>query len=224
MGAQNLKYDNFIYLEKIAEESNVKFYLEFGGHVPAIIEGLIDISKDIHYIDINHTFGPNEGICVDNRLSLSLLRDLNFVTNLVKANIKKISANGWGFCEPGAGMLNTKLDFDNGASANLLLVNSAKPRQIQAVVYCKSGITRIFVVDNIYKITKESHSHEQIEEVEKLTSSNNLLKDELKLFLAAIQQKSFGLRCIDDKSKAFRVNHLVHEKVNHFASNNIFYS
>lgn len=222
--AQNLKYDDFIYLEKIAEESNVRLYLEFGSLGFGILNDLHDTLKDFQYIDITHTFAPNEGICVGGRLSLALLRDLNFLTNLVSANVKKINANGWGFCEPGAGMLNVKIDFDNGTSANLLLVNSIKPRQIQAVLYGKSEIKRIIDSDNLIKVSKESLSHGQLDGFERIVSSEVLIKRELEMFLSAIQQKITGLRSIENKYKSIRMTHLIHEKVNYLASINVFYS
>jgi hypothetical protein len=222
--AQNLKYDDFIYLEKIAEESNVRLYLEFGGIAMRIPDEFPDNFKDTQYVDINHTFAPNEGICVGDRLSIALLHDLNFLTNLVSANVKKINANGWGFCEPGAGMLNVKVDFDNGTYANLLLVNSVKPREIKATLYGKSEIARISVSDNLFKLTSESLSHGQLSRFEKAVSQDNLLRHELELFLSAIQLKPLGLRSLENKYKSIRMTYLIHEKVNHFASINVFYS
>lgn len=222
--AQYLKYDDFIYLEKIAEESNVKFYPQFGSITFDSMHDLLDGLEDLLYIDINHTFSPQEGICVDGRFSLALLRDLYFLTDLIFARVKKVSANGWGFCEPGAGMLNAKIDFDNATSANLLLVNSNKPRQLQVVLYGKSVITRVNADDHLLRVTQETLNHGQINSFEKEITTASSLNNELKLFVAAIQQKPDGLRSLDNKYNSIRINHLIHEKINHFASINIFYS
>ena len=222
--AHCLKYDDFVYLEKIAEESNVIFYPEFGSITSENVPGLLENLKDLQYIDINHTFSPNEGICVNGRLSLALLRDLHFITDLVQANVKKVNAHGWGFCEPGAGMMNARIDFDNASSANLLLANSIKPRQLQVVLYGKSTITRISAIDNIFKINQESLSMGQINDFEKILPADSGLKTELKLFVSSIQQMASGFRSVENKYKSIRIAHLVHEKINHFASLNIFYS
>jgi len=222
--AQCLKYHDYNYILKIAEESNVKFYPEFGSFIPDKIENLIPNVKDVQFIDINHTFSLNEGICVDGRLSLALLRDINFITNFLKANVKKINANGWGFCEPGAGMLNAKIDFDNGASANLLLVNSIKPRQIQTVLYGKSEIVRINSIDNIFQISHESLTNWQVGCFEKIYAADSFLQYELNLFISYIQNKPQGLCLVDNKCKSIKTTHLIHEKIDHIASSTIFYS
>ncbi|HEY4789317.1 MAG TPA: hypothetical protein VIH57_24875 [Bacteroidales bacterium] len=223
--AQYLKYDDFGYFEKIADESNVKFYPEFGRLTSESIDSFLFGLKDLLYIDINHTFSPNEGICSGGKLSLALLRDIDFLTNLIHANVKKVFANGWGFCEPGAGMMNARIDFDNASSANLLLINSIKPRQVHTVLYGKSMVTTIYAIDNIIKINQESlSSGMMINCFETIIPADNSLKQELILFASAIQQKNFGLRSIENKYKSIRIAHLIHEKINHFASINIFYS
>jgi hypothetical protein len=223
-GAQYLQYDDFTYLEKIAEESNVRFYPDFGTPASELLAGLCESLKDVQYIDLNHTFSATEGICDDGRLSLALLRDLNFLTDIVRVNIKKVTANGWGFCEPGAGMLNANIDFDNGAAANMLLVNSVKPRQLQIVLYGKSEIVRINLFDNTLKVTKESLTMGQTEDVEYKTSFDSAMKHEFKQFLSAIHSMPAGYRSIENKYSSMRMTHLIHEKINHFSSIGIFYS
>jgi hypothetical protein len=224
MEAQYLKYKDYSYILKIAEESNVKFYPEFGNIVPESIEKLIDGFEDVQFVDVNQTFSPTEGICEDGRLSLALLRNIAFVGIFLKSNVKKINTNGWGFCEPGAGMLNAKIDFDNGASANLLLANSANPCQTQVVLYGRSEIVRINVLDNIFKVSRESLSKGQLGSFEKIYPAESFLKHELKLFYSAIQQNRIGLNAIDNSLKSIRTTFLIHEKINHIASINIFYS
>lgn len=222
--SQYLNYGDYTSILKIAEESNVRFFPEFGSFVPENIENLIDGLADVQFVDVNQTFSPSEGICVDGRLSLALLRNITFIGSFIKANIKRINANGWGFCEPGAGMLNAKIDFDNGASANLLLTNSVNPRQTQVVLYGRSETSRISVVDNIFKVTRESLSKGHLGSYEKIYSADSTLKYELKLFLFAIQQNRIGLNAIEIRHKSIRSTYLIHEKINHIASINIFYS
>ena len=224
MDAQSLTYTDYNTILKIAEESDVTFYPEFGCFMPESIENFTDCLNDIQYIDINQTFSLNEGICVDGRLSLALLRNVNFITSFLRANVKKINANGWGFSEPGAGMLNSKIDFDNGASANMLLVNSIKPRQVQAVLYGKSETISINAIDNIFRISRESLLRGLLGCTEKIYSADCSLKNDLRLFLLAMQQSHYGLRSIENKHKSIRITHLIQEKINQFASISIFYS
>ena len=224
LNAQRLKYKDFIYLHKISEESNVRFYPEFGSLIPDANDVPIEGLMGIQFVDLNQTFSPNEGICVDGRLSLALLRDVFFLTSLIGANVKKITANGWGFSELGAGMLNAKIDFDNGTSVNILLANSVKPRQTEIVIYGRCETLRISSIDNITKISRESLTKGQIDCHEKIFPKDSSLRYDLNNFFSSIHNIDSGLRFLEHKYQSFRMTHLIQEKINHFASINIFYS
>lgn len=220
---QHLKYVDFTYLLKIAEESNVRVFAGIGGLWPELPDNQWLDCQNIQCIDLNHTFSLKESLCVG-RLSLTLLRDANFITHLVKANVKKIDAKGWGFAEPGAGMLHATIDFDNGTSVRLLLCNSMKRYQIQAVVYGKSEIVTVSSENNIVKISREPLNDSTLDNNEEVFALECAMLKEFKQFLSAIKQEQSGLISINNKHKAIQLTHLIQEKINHIATINIFCS
>lgn len=223
--AQQLGYKNYLRLEKIAEESNVRLYSEFGLDHGFILEDIAKRSNDLLFINASHTYAMNEGICMRGLLPSFILQDINIILRLIKANVKKINANCWSFNQPGAGMLSAKLDFDNGTSCNLLLVNSGNYEERHMTLYYKTEIIQIDFIENYIKVTSNSDYTDGRQKTIKyaLTPENSLMH-EIKLFQLSVQNNLSALRSADDKYKSIKVSHLIEEKINHFTSSHIFYS
>lgn len=222
--AKCLRYSEYCQLLKIAEESNTVLYPEFGILIPEHIDDLINVNEPVHFIDIKQTFSMAEGICFNGRFSKALLQSVDFAGNLIKANAKKINAQGWGFTEPGTGMIHAIIDFDNGSSVNILLSNSLNEPQVNLVLHGPSQTTRIDLINNRLKLCKEYLTTGQRSVVEKIYDVQDVLKSELLMFLSAIQHNFPGLNVVETRIKSLRTAHLMQEKINHPTFLNIFYS
>lgn len=214
-----ISYERMAYLEKIAEESNVIFYPDFG-------ETLISLPKTIGltqfcYAGIKHSinyYSEHEN------LSDILIQDINWILNLSGANIKKINASGWSFCNPGSGMLNVRLDFDNGSTANIVLENLAATKQFQASFYDTFTKTNISFEGATGQVIVLSLKTGEAEGFTIAPSQGVSLLKALSLFISAIAQEIPGLRALEAQFKTIRVNNLVHERINSYSSKNILYS
>jgi hypothetical protein len=224
MDTQGIRHKDFEYLEKIAEESNVKFYPEFGEPIFKISEKLYSSLSGFHYMNIHHSIGCWPIVTGEEKIFSALLQNLSLLMNLTGANIKKISANGWNFCDPGSGMLNVKLDFDNGSITNMLIVNAIVLKQFHVVCYNASSKTDISIEKDIGHASILPLTEGMPENISITIPPNEAILQRLTLFISAIRQNSHGLKAIENQFKALRVNYIIHEKINNFSSKNILYS
>ena len=222
--AKCLKYSEYSQLLKIAEESNTILYPEFEILVPEPVDDLIPADEPVHFIDIKQTFPISEGICCNGRFSQALLQSVDFAGNLIKANPKKINAQGWGFSETDTGMIHAKVDFDNGSSVNILLSNSLSGHRVELVMYSPSQTTQITLINSELRLCKELLSTGQRYMFEKNYGIQDALKSELSMFLSAVQHNFPGLNVMESRIKSLRTVHLMQEKINHPTFLNIFYS
>jgi hypothetical protein len=224
LGAQYLKYPDFIYLEKIAAESNVILFPEFESHSANFQEALSDYINDVQFIEVTHTFPVTEEYCLSGRFSSSLICNLVLLTDLIRANVKRINANAWDFTESGAGMLNARIDFDNGSAANITLTNSIHPKQLQIEIYGKSEIVKFYATESTSLITKEPISNNQSDQCKTFPVKCDTISYGLHLLLSAIQQNINGTRSLENRYRSIHIAHLIHEKIIHSSSKNIFSS
>ncbi len=108
-----------LQLLDIAQEANVKVQV---GHVerfnPAFLAAQPYIETPM-FIEAHRLSGfSNRGTDVPVVLDL-MIHDIDIVLNIVKANIRKISASGASVISNSADIVNARLEFDNGCVANL---------------------------------------------------------------------------------------------------------
>jgi hypothetical protein len=223
-GAQHLSYKNYQKLEKIAEESNVRFYAVFDFNAELILNDVRNKYKDLVFISLNHNYPKGKGICIDRRISSIVIQDLKLIFSLIKANVKKANANCWCFEQPGEGILSARLDFDNGAATNLVLVNSGNTEERNITLYYKSEILTINFIDNVATITTKGCVQSLPKTVKLDLLQEEALLYEIKLFQSFVQNNSSHLHCFDDQHKCIKISHLIDEKINQFTSPYIFYS
>jgi len=142
---------------------------------------------------------------------------------MTDANVKKISAGGWGIGLPGTGILNAKLDFDDGSTSSLLMFNSGKREELKVDFYYKSKIIQIICIGHIVKVTTKDYDDNQQKNLEFKFTDNELLLEEFKLFQASVQNSLSATQIPDSKCKSIRAAHLIHEKIHHLISSLIFY-
>jgi hypothetical protein len=222
VNAQHLRYESYLHLEKIAEESNVKFYAFFGLNIGLLLNNLSN-NKELHYINIDHTYSSNHGIYLKGSLPALILQDVNLVLSVAHANVKKVSANGWSLVQQGSGILNVKLDFDDGSSSNLLWCNSGTREELKAVFYFKTEILHIDCVEHLINQNCIDYDGLQNTSSDYKFTDIELFQQELKLFKTSVQNNLSPTQMPDNKYKSIRVAHLIQEKINHLTSSPIFY-
>jgi len=153
-----------------------------------------------------------------------ILQDINLLLGIMPANVKKINANGWSLNQPGTGILNARLDFDNGASSNLLICNSGHVEELKATLYYKSEMVLIDFIDHSIKISIKDYDNNLKDTFNYTLTHKDSLLYEIKDFHLSIQNPLSASYLADNKYKSIRVSHLVQEKINHLTSFPIFYS
>lgn len=129
-----------LQLMDIAHEANVKVQV---GHVerfnPAYLAALPYFESPM-FIESHRLSGFNaRGTDVPVILDL-MIHDIDIILNVVKANIRKISASGVAVISNSADIANARLEFDNGCVANLTasrisLISMRKSRFFQKDAY-----------------------------------------------------------------------------------------
>jgi predicted dehydrogenase len=106
-------------LVKLAKEANIKFQV---GHVERFNPAFLAL-KDMHlepmFIEVHRLaqFNPR-GTDVSVILDL-MIHDIDIILNLVKSNVKSISANGVAVMSDTPDIANVRIEFDNRCVANL---------------------------------------------------------------------------------------------------------
>src|SRR5688572_25124877 len=106
-------------LQKLASEANVKIQV---GHVERFNPAFLTAQSMLHnpmFIETHRLalFNPR-GTDVSVILDL-MIHDIDIVLSLVKANIRRISASGVAIVSETPDIANARIEFDNGAVANL---------------------------------------------------------------------------------------------------------
>ena len=222
INAQFLRYEGYLHLEKIAEESNVKFYPVFGINLGLLLND-IATRRDLLFINISHTYTSSQGIYLKGNLPALILQDINLIVTVAHANIKKVNAGGWGLDQQGTGILNVKLDFDDDSSSNLLISNVGEKEELKANFYFKSEIVQIDCTDYLIKQSCKDYDGNQQKAIDYKFTDNELFLQEFKLFRTSVQNNLLLHQIPDNKYKSIRVAHLIQEKINHLTSAPIFY-
>jgi predicted dehydrogenase len=191
----------------LASEANVKIQV---GHVerfnPAFIAAKNFIT-DPMFIETHRLaqFNPR-GTDVSVVLDL-MIHDIDIVLSLVKANIRRISASGVAVVSSTPDIANARIEFDNGAVANLTssrisLINMRKSRFFKR----DTDITVDFLEKTVINHKMEDVNGEDNSRAENIKVENtNAIKMELEFFAKAILTNERPLVSIDDGFKAMDV-------------------
>jgi predicted dehydrogenase len=189
----------------LASEANVKIQV---GHVerfnPAFIAARQFIA-DPMFIETHRLaqFNPR-GTDVSVVLDL-MIHDIDIVLSLVKASIRRISASGVAVVSSTPDIANARIEFDNGAVANLTssrisLINMRKSRFFKQ----NTDITVDFLEKTV--INHKMENANGLDSAENIRVENtNAIKMELESFANAILCNERPLVSIDDGFKAMDV-------------------
>lgn len=228
-------------LIELCDEANVKVQV---GHVerfnPAFIEAQKHLNNpmfvETHRLSIFNPRGTDVSVVLD-----LMIHDIDIVLSIIKSPVKKISASGVAVISDTPDIANARLEFANGATANLTasrisLKNMRKSRFFQKDAYItvdflekKSTIVKMEKIKNtkepyamVIDLGKKGKRQIIFEEKELKNNKNyNAIKEELKSFAYAIQNDIPPKVSIYDGYNALTIAHQILEKIN-FKSDIIF--
>ncbi|MBK7028929.1 MAG: Gfo/Idh/MocA family oxidoreductase [Bacteroidales bacterium] len=226
-----------LQLMDIAHEANVKVQV---GHVerfnPAFLAALPYFETPM-FIESHRLSGFNtRGIDVPVILDL-MIHDIDIVLNVVKANIRKISASGVSVISSSADIASARLEFDNGCVANLTasrisLKTMRKSRFFQRDAYIavdflnkEAEIVRIKNLngsrpDPLLPLLDPGNGKEarQLYFEKPVIQPINAIQTELSSFAKAILSNTSPPVTIMDGYQALLVSHQILDKVNNSLS------
>ncbi len=219
-------------LIQLAEEADVKVQV---GHVerfnPAFIASK-EYIKHPMFIETHRLaqFNPR-GTDVSVVLDL-MIHDLDIILSIVKSNVRKISASGVAVVSESPDIANARIEFDNGAVANLTasrisLKNMRKTRVFQKDAYVsidflekESEIVRLSEVEgepdplSVTIDLGKGKGQKEIYFEKPDIEPNNAIKEELSSFSFSIQNNTSPAVTIHDGYNALDVAHQIIEKLN----------
>ncbi|HEU4718869.1 MAG TPA: Gfo/Idh/MocA family oxidoreductase [Bacteroidia bacterium] len=218
-------------LVRLASEANVKIQV---GHVerfnPAFLAARSFIENPMfivtHRLAQFNPRGPEVSVVLD-----LMIHDIDIVLSLVKANIRRISASGVAVVSETPDIANARLEFDNGAVANLTasrisLKNMRKSRFFRRDAYISVDFLEKSVnVVRMKNVTGEADplallidlgekGKKQIFFESPKTDPVNSIKMELETFAQAIEGNTRPLVPIEDGFKALEVAHKIIDQLN----------
>jgi predicted dehydrogenase len=141
-------------LKELIHEAGICFQV---GHVerfnPAFIAAL-PYTGNPRFIEIHRLAQYNvRGTDVSVVLDL-MMHDLDLVLNLVKSNVRRISATGARFVSQSADIANVRIEFDNGCVANITTNRLAFKNVRKFRVFTESNLVSINLLDKVTEVIK----------------------------------------------------------------------
>ncbi len=161
-----------------------------------------------------------------------MIHDLDIVLNMVKSEVKSVSANGVAVASENPDICNARLEFENGCVANLTasrisMKNMRKTRLFQKDAYIsidflakECEVVRMKDIDpdneNPYSMVIDVDTNGNKKEIqfEKLeVIENNAIKEELISFYHAIKQDETPIVSLSDGTKALELAYQIAESI-----------
>lgn len=225
-------------LIKLAAEANVKVQV---GHVerfnPAFTAAREAINKPM-FIECHRLaqFNPR-GTDVPVVLDL-MIHDIDIILSVVKSNIRKVHASGVNVVSDTPDIANARLEFDNGAVANLTASRISLKNMRKTRFFQKDAYITVDFLDKVAEIVKmdeiqhepadpfalildlgEGKSKKRIFFDKPDISPVNAIEEELKSFASAIENNTIPQVTIDDGYQALSLAQKILDKINSSSGN-----
>ena len=216
-------------LVKLAKEANIKFQV---GHVerfnPAFL-AIKNMKLEPMFIEVHRLaqFNPR-GTDVSVILDL-MIHDIDIILNLVKSNVKNISANGVAVMSDTPDIANVRIEFDNSCVANLTssrisMKKMRKMRLFQKDAYIgidflekKTEIIKLSSPDdkNVFTFDIETNNGKKTIAIANpaIAADGNAIKLELEAFKNAISNNTETAVTVMDGFRAMDIAHQILEKI-----------
>lgn len=122
--AKNIHRSDYIFLQKIAEESNVVLFPDYGVNYRGLFKNIWASAGDLIFAQIHHMLPETFPLGIPDHMFSAVLDDLSFFS-LKHENLRKIGACAMGYPGTRLGMVSSRIDFDTGLSLQLLIENGA---------------------------------------------------------------------------------------------------
>lgn len=218
-------------LKKLADEAGVKVQV---GHVerfnPAFIAAEPFIGQPLfveaHRLALFNPRGTDVPVVLD-----LMVHDLDILLTIVKSPVTHVSANGVSIVSSTPDITNARIEFENGAVANLTasrlsLKNMRKTRIFQPDAY--------ITIDFLDKVTEITRIHDTVDETNPLSATIilgdgserqitferpeihpiNAIKTELESFYSAIVHNTTPMVTIDDGINVLKLAYRILDAVN----------
>ena len=215
-------------LVKLAKEANIKFQV---GHVerfnPAFL-ALKEIAMHPMFIEVHRLaqFNPR-GTDVSVILDL-MIHDIDIILNLVKSNVKFISANGVAVMSDTPDIANVRIEFDNGCVANLTSSRISMKKMRKMRLFQKDAYIGIDFLEKKAEVIKlnapgdknvftfdidTNNGKKTIAIANPVVAEGNAIKMELQAFYNAIINNTETPVTVVDGFRAMDVAHQILEKI-----------
>ncbi len=173
------------------------------------------------YIEVQSTFSDKGSISEQDIITNYLLDEIDMVNNLVHANIKKVSATSIHAYGMSPNMINTRLEFDNGAVANLTIRKIAQKKEHKLFVYQPDKQILIDLHNRkiFYKQYEGNGSEQSGLPINPGNIINQPLAESLQSFISAIQYQTEPVITLSDAYHAIKTGQMVRQKLQMVHSN-----
>lgn len=231
--------DEALQLIELAAEANVKIQV---GHVerfnPAFTAAAEAIKKPM-FIECHRLaqFNPR-GTDVPVVLDL-MIHDLDIILSVVKSNIRKVHASGVNVVSDTPDIANARVEFDNGAVANLTASRISLKNMRKTRFFQKDAYITVDFLDKVSELVKMEDVEQEVDDPFALIldlgvnkakkriyfekpeiKPVNAIQEELHSFANAIQNNTTPRVTINDGYQALKLAQMIMEKIN-FSSNNL---
>lgn len=231
--------DEALQLIELAAEANVKIQV---GHVerfnPAFTAAAKAINKPM-FIECHRLaqFNPR-GTDVPVVLDL-MIHDLDIILSVVKSNIRKVHASGVNVVSDTPDIANARVEFDNGAVANLTASRISLKNMRKTRFFQKDAYITVDFLDKVSELVKMEDVDQNVDDPFALIldlgadkakkriyfekpeiKPVNAIQEELQSFANAIENNTTPRVTINDGYQALNLAQMIMEKIN-FSSNNL---
>jgi predicted dehydrogenase len=220
-----------LQLQSLAKEAGVHIQV---GHVerfnPAYISGKTFINKP-QYIEIERLalYNPR-GTDVSVTLDL-MIHDLDLLLDLVKSNVKKISANGVTIISKTVDVANAKVEFENGCVANITANRISQSNVRNITAFQGDNTININLLDKTTQVIRYKNASKDTTNIvykpgfglpdkevvieHPIILPTNAIKEELLAFHNSIITGKKPVVSIDDAIEVLRLAYSIDEKILH---------
>lgn len=219
-------------LIKLASEADVKVQV---GHVERFNPAFRAAQQMIHkpmFIEAHRLaeFNPR-GTDVPVVLDL-MIHDIDIVLSVVKSNIRKVYASGVNVVSDSPDIANARLEFDNGAVANLTASRISLKNMRKTRFFQKDAYITVDFLDKVAEVVRmEEIDHDPVDPFALVidlgnhkkkrriyfdkpnVESSNAIKDELASFKDSIMNNTIPSVTINDGYQALNIAHMILDRI-----------
>ena len=232
-------YEEACKLQEIASHTNSKIQV---GHVERFNPAFIAADKFIEnpiFIEV-HRLAPYNVRGADVPVTLDMMiHDIDILLHIVNSKIKHISACGLPIVSKTPDITNARIEFENGAAANLTASRLSLKKIRKCRIYQPNGY---IIIDYLQKIAEMVSFTDDIDYKDPFAmivngvegydtprqfnfskldiTKNNAIETELRCFYNSIVTDSVPIVNLDDGLKAFNIAITINNLVENFIGNN----